>query len=99
MLQISRRTVRQNWALYLGCFVAVAVGVLLLGLAANAIAAGNAYANDCAIKCADLRIGEAAHDQVHLPHAPVPGAIQDLPAAGVEAGAAACGSAHGVAPI
>jgi putative ABC transport system permease protein len=46
MLQISRRTVRQNWALYVGCFVAVAVGVLLLGLAANAIAAGNAYAND-----------------------------------------------------
>lgn len=45
MLQISRRTVRQNWPLYVGCFVAVAVGVLLLGLAANAIAAGNAYAN------------------------------------------------------
>lgn len=46
MLKISRQTVRHNWVLYVGCFVAVAAGVLLLGLAANAIAAGNAYAND-----------------------------------------------------
>jgi putative ABC transport system permease protein len=43
MLVISRRTVRHNWVLYAGCFVAVAVGVALLGLAAGAIAAGNAY--------------------------------------------------------
>jgi putative ABC transport system permease protein len=46
MLHLSRRTVRQDWVLYVGCFVAVTVGVLLLGLAANTIAAGNAYADD-----------------------------------------------------
>src|SRR3712207_6561521 len=47
----------------------------------------------------DLSIGKASHDQVHLPHAPVPGTIQDLPAANIKAGAAACRSAHDNAPI
>lgn len=44
----------------------------------------------------DFRIRELAHDQIHLPHAPMPGAVEKLLAADVEAGAAACGSAHGV---
>jgi putative ABC transport system permease protein len=43
MLGISRRTVRQNRFLYAGCFIAVFVGVTVLGLAACAIAAGNGY--------------------------------------------------------
>ena len=47
----------------------------------------------------DLRVGEAAHDQVHLTHTAMPGAIQDLPAACVESGAAASRSAHDLAPI
>jgi putative ABC transport system permease protein len=43
MLRISRWTVQQNLALYAGCFVAVFIGVTVLGLAASVIAAGNAY--------------------------------------------------------
>src|SRR5687768_12269154 len=50
-------------------------------------------------KLPDLRIGKPAHDEVHLPHAPVPGTVEDLPAANVEAGAAACRSGHDNAPI
>ena len=47
---------------------------------------------------ADLGIGETSHDEVHFTHAPVPGAIEDLLAADVEIGAAACRSAHDRAP-
>jgi len=43
MLRISRRTVRHSWVLYAGCFVAVALGVGLLGLAGSVIAAGTDY--------------------------------------------------------
>jgi len=43
MFSLSRQTVRRNWSLYAGSFVALAVGVFLLGLAATATAATIAY--------------------------------------------------------
>jgi putative ABC transport system permease protein len=43
MLFLSRQTVRQHRSLYAGSFVALAVGVFLLGLAATATAATVAY--------------------------------------------------------
>lgn len=43
MLYLSRRTVRHGWPLYAGAFVALATGVLLLGLAGTTIAASAAY--------------------------------------------------------
>ncbi len=43
MLYLSRRTVRHSWPLYAGAFVALALGVLLLGLAATTTAATVAY--------------------------------------------------------
>lgn len=43
MLYLSRRTVRRNWTLYAGAFVALGFGVLLLGLAATVTAATVAY--------------------------------------------------------
>jgi putative ABC transport system permease protein len=43
MLYLSRRTVRQSWPLYAGAFVALALGVLMLGLAATITAATLAY--------------------------------------------------------
>lgn len=43
MFHLSRRTVRSHSALYAGSFVALAIGVLLLGLAATATAATIAY--------------------------------------------------------
>lgn len=46
MLYLSRRTVRHGWPLYAGAFVALATGVLLLGLAGTTIAATAAYTAD-----------------------------------------------------
>lgn len=43
MFHLSRQTVRRHGAVYAGSFVALAVGVLLLGLAATATAATIAY--------------------------------------------------------
>ena len=43
MLYLSRRSVRHSWPLYAGAFIAVAAGVLLLGLAATTTAATIAY--------------------------------------------------------
>ncbi|MEU8226741.1 FtsX-like permease family protein [Kribbella sp. NPDC048915] len=43
MFFLSRQTVGRNWSLYAGSFVALAVGVFLLGLAATATAATIAY--------------------------------------------------------
>jgi putative ABC transport system permease protein len=43
MLYLSRRTVRHGWPLYAGAFVALALGVTLLGLAATTTAATVAY--------------------------------------------------------
>src|SRR5215207_2975827 len=43
MFFLSRQTVRRHFSLYAGSFVALAVGVLLLGLAATATAATIAY--------------------------------------------------------
>jgi putative ABC transport system permease protein len=45
MFHLSRQTVRQNWTLYAGAFVALAFGVLMLGLAATTTAATAAYQN------------------------------------------------------
>ncbi|HZO67141.1 MAG TPA: FtsX-like permease family protein [Kribbellaceae bacterium] len=43
MLYLSRRSVRHSWPLYAGAFVALALGVLLLGLAATTTAATVSY--------------------------------------------------------
>src|SRR5919106_696628 len=80
MLQISRRTVRQNWVLFAGCFVAVAVGVMLLGLAANAIAAGNAYLDHHpgGIVVTVTGDGTAKHIDRYLPEDQSPAGLQAL---------------------
>src|SRR5262249_35765308 len=42
----------------------------------------------------DRDIGEAAHDQVHLPHAPMPGAEQELAPAHIQSVARTCRAGH-----
>jgi putative ABC transport system permease protein len=78
MLRISRRSVQQSWALYAGCFVAVAVGVLLLGLAASAIAAGNAYLDHHPGGLVVTVTGDdtARHTQRYLPEDQSPEGLQ-----------------------
>jgi len=80
MLQISRRTVRQNWVLYVGCFVAVAAGVLLLGLAANAIAAGSAYAKEHSggLVVTVTGDGTGEHTERYVPEEESPEGLQAL---------------------
>ncbi len=80
MLQISRQTVRHSWVLYVGCFVAVAAGVLLLGLAANAIAAGNAYANEHpgGVLVTVTGDGTGEHTERYLPEDRSPASLQAL---------------------
>ncbi len=46
----------------------------------------------------DLRIGETAHDQVHLAGAAMPGAEQDAAAADIEVRAGTCRTAHRATP-
>ncbi|HEY9339297.1 MAG TPA: FtsX-like permease family protein, partial [Kribbella sp.] len=57
MFSLSRQTVRRNWSLYAGSFVALAVGVFLLGLAATATAATIAYRGPASASIAVTTLG------------------------------------------
>lgn len=78
MLRMSRRTVRQNWVLYTGCFVAVCVGVTVLGLAASAIAAGHAYRHEHpgGIVVTVTGEGQHRHTERYLPESSSPEGLQ-----------------------
>jgi putative ABC transport system permease protein len=69
MFFLSRQTVGQNRSLYAGSFVALAVGVFLLGLAATATAATIAYHGPTAAGVTVTTLGGdgTAPQQVHVP--------------------------------
>ncbi|WP_405066623.1 FtsX-like permease family protein [Kribbella sp. NBC_01510] len=69
MFYLSRQTVSRHRSLYAGSFVALAVGVFLLGLAATATAATIAYHGPAAAKIVVTTLGgdDAAPRQVSVP--------------------------------
>ena len=69
MFFLSRQTVSRHRSLYAGSFVALAVGVFLLGLAATATAATIAYHGPAAAKIVVTTLGgdDAAPRQVSVP--------------------------------